>query len=135
MSTLEGGRDVCVQRLEPLQPGRTREEDRACKEDASDDPGIAQRTRRILRKGRGERFTLNAEEAMKQGDENTIGVVAILGSTFDGRYEPVEELARALDELEARKGWDVPIHVDAASGGFVAPFLQPELVWDFRCPE
>ncbi len=83
---------------------------------------------------KGDCFILEVDRALDLVDENTIGVVAILGSTFDGRYEPVEELARALDELEARKGWDVPIHVDAASGGFVAPFLQPELVWDFRLP-
>jgi glutamate decarboxylase len=61
-------------------------------------------------------------------------VVAILGSTFDGSYEPVAEIAAALDELEQAKGIDVPIHVDGASGGFVAPFLDPDLVWDFRLP-
>jgi glutamate decarboxylase len=67
-------------------------------------------------------------------DENTIGVVAILGSTFDGSYEPVKEIAAALDRLQSEKGIDVPLHVDAASGGFVAPFLTPELEWDFRLP-
>ena len=72
------------------------------------------------------------EEAVAHCDENTIGVVAILGSTFDGSYEPVKEIAAALDRLEPDRGLDVPIHVDAASGGFVAPFLQPELEWDFR---
>jgi glutamate decarboxylase len=60
--------------------------------------------------------------------------VAILGSTFDGSYEPVEEICAALDALAADGGPDVPVHVDAASGGFVAPFVQPELVWDFRLP-
>jgi glutamate decarboxylase len=65
-------------------------------------------------------------------DENTIGVVAILGVTFTCDYEPVAELAAELDAIQADTGLDVPIHVDAASGGFVAPFLQPELVWDFR---
>jgi glutamate decarboxylase len=80
------------------------------------------------------RLQLNAEEAVKLCDENTIGVVAILGSTFDGSYEPVEEIATALDELAASGGPDVPVHVDAASGGFVAPFLDPELRWDFRVP-
>jgi glutamate decarboxylase len=77
---------------------------------------------------------LTAEGAAAHCDENTIGVVAILGSTFDGTYEPVEQIAKALDELEQRAGLDVPIHVDAASGGFVAPFLDPDLVWDFRLP-
>ena len=67
-------------------------------------------------------------------DENTIGVVAILGSTFDGSYEPVAEIAAALDALAAGGGPDVPLHVDAASGGFIAPFLQPDLVWDFQLP-
>jgi glutamate decarboxylase len=82
----------------------------------------------------GGRYTLGAEEAAALCDENTIGVAAILGSTFDGSYEPVAEIAAALDRLESERGIDVPIHVDAASGGFVAPFLQPELIWDFRIP-
>jgi glutamate decarboxylase len=82
----------------------------------------------------GERYTLGAAEAAAQCDENTIGVAAILGSTFDGSYEPVGEIAAALDALERDRGIDVPIHVDAASGGFVAPFIQPDLVWDFRIP-
>jgi glutamate decarboxylase len=75
---------------------------------------------------------LTAQAAAAHCDENTIGVVAILGSTFDGSYEPVAEICAALDALRARTGLDVLVHVDAASGGFVAPFLDPELVWDFR---
>ncbi|MEI6447290.1 MAG: glutamate decarboxylase [Actinomycetes bacterium] len=75
---------------------------------------------------------LTAERAVPYCDENTIGVVAILGSTFDGSYEPVEEICQALDELQADKGLDIPVHVDAASGGFIAPFIQTDLVWDFR---
>ena len=82
----------------------------------------------------GDRFTLNAEEALKLVDENTIGVVVVMGSTFDGRYEPVEEVSVALDQHQEETGLDIPIHVDGASGGFVAPFLQPDLVWDFRLP-
>jgi glutamate decarboxylase len=82
----------------------------------------------------GERFHLTAEQAVAQCDENTIGVVAILGSTFDGSYEPVKEIAAALDTHEAETGLNVPLHVDAASGGFVAPFLQPDLEWDFQIP-
>jgi glutamate decarboxylase len=58
----------------------------------------------------------------------------VLGSTFDGSYEPIKEIAAALDDLQSRTGLDVPLHVDAASGGFVAPFLQPQLEWDFRLP-
>jgi glutamate decarboxylase len=80
----------------------------------------------------GETYHLTADRAVAHCDENTIGVVAILGSTFDGSYEPVAEIAAALDQLEAERGLHVPLHVDAASGGFVAPFLAPELEWDFR---
>ena len=80
----------------------------------------------------GNRFHLNAEEAAKLCDENTIGVLAILGSTFDGSYEPVKEICAALDEFQAKTGLDIPVHVDAASGGMIAPFLDRELEWDFR---
>ncbi len=82
----------------------------------------------------GDRFHLSAEEAVARCDENTIGVVAILGSTFEGSYEPVEEICAALDELEQRTGIDVPVHVDGASGAFVAPFVDPDLEWDFELP-
>jgi glutamate decarboxylase len=82
----------------------------------------------------GERFHLDAEQAVSLCDENTIGVVAVLGSTFDGSYEPVAEIAAALDELQSRTGLDVPVHVDGASGGMVAPFVDPDLEWDFRVP-
>jgi glutamate decarboxylase len=82
----------------------------------------------------GDRYHLSAEEAVKNCDENTIGVVAILGSTFDGSYEPVQEICAALDALQAETGLDVPVHVDGASGAFVAPFVDPELEWDFRLP-
>jgi glutamate decarboxylase len=80
----------------------------------------------------GDRFHLSAEEAVALCDENTIGVVAILGSTFDGSYEPVAEIAAALDDLARRTGIDVPIHVDGASGAMIAPFLDSDLAWDFR---
>jgi glutamate decarboxylase len=79
-----------------------------------------------------QRFIIGVDEAMALVDENTIGVVGILGSTYTGQYEPVAELDSALDALCHERGWDVPIHVDAASGGFVAPFQQPDLEWDFR---
>jgi glutamate decarboxylase len=82
----------------------------------------------------GDRFHLSAEEAVKLCDENTIGVIAVLGSTFDGSYEPVEEICAALDGLEKREGIDIPVHVDGASGAFVAPFVDPDLAWDFRLP-
>ncbi|MFZ0340758.1 MAG: glutamate decarboxylase, partial [Gaiellaceae bacterium] len=82
----------------------------------------------------GERYHLSPEEAVARCDENTIGVVAILGSTFDGSYEPVAEICAALDELQARTGLDIPVHVDGASGGFFAPFVDPDLDWDFHLP-
>ncbi|MEV4135453.1 glutamate decarboxylase [Dactylosporangium sp. NPDC049742] len=80
----------------------------------------------------GDRLHLNAQEAVAHCDENTIGVVAVLGSTFDGSYEPVAEIAAALDALQQRTGWDIPLHVDGASGAMIAPFLDPDLEWDFR---
>ncbi|MEU6060905.1 glutamate decarboxylase [Streptomyces sp. NPDC047097] len=80
----------------------------------------------------GDRYHLTAETALPHCDENTIGVVAVLGSTFDGSYEPVAAIAAALDELQERTGVDVPVHVDGASGAMIAPFLDPDLEWDFR---
>lgn len=80
------------------------------------------------------RYTINAEEVEKLVDENTIGVVGILGVTYTGAYEPIREVHDFLVERKKRTGFEVPMHVDAASGGFVAPFLQPKLRWDFRLP-
>ena len=82
----------------------------------------------------GDRYHLDAAGAVARCDENTIGVVAVLGSTFDGSYEPVADIAAALDALAAGGGPDVPMHVDGASGAMIAPFLDPDLVWDFRLP-
>jgi glutamate decarboxylase len=82
----------------------------------------------------GDDLHLTPERAVAHCDENTIGVVAVLGSTFDGSYEPVAGICAALDRLADETGLDVPVHVDAASGGFVAPFIDPDLVWDFRLP-
>ncbi|MEU8872748.1 glutamate decarboxylase [Streptomyces javensis] len=82
----------------------------------------------------GNRFHLDPQAAAELCDENTIGVVAILGSTFDGSYEPVAEVCRALDDLQERTGLDIPVHVDGASGAMIAPFLDPDLVWDFQLP-
>lgn len=80
------------------------------------------------------KYRLDPKRAMEYVDENTIGVYVILGSTYTGHYEPVKEMADLLDEYEKRTGHSVPIHVDAASGGFVAPFANPKLVWDFKIP-
>ncbi len=82
----------------------------------------------------GDRFHLDAAEAVARCDEDTIGVVAIFGSTFDGSFEPVAEIAGALDDLHKARGIDIPIHVDGASGAMIAPFLDPKLRWDFRLP-
>ena len=65
-------------------------------------------------------------------DENTIGVVAILGVTYTGMYEPVKQIAEALDRIQESTGLDIKIHVDGASGAMIAPFIQPDLEWDFR---
>ncbi len=81
-----------------------------------------------------ERQTMSPETMIPYIDENTIGVVATLGLTFTGMYEPVEEICQALDQLQEEKGWDLSIHVDGASGGFVAPFCAPDIKWDFRNP-
>jgi glutamate decarboxylase len=82
----------------------------------------------------GDRFNLSPEEAVKLCDENTIGVVGILGSTFDGSYEPIEELCERLDKFQEETGLDIPVHVDGASGAMIAPFIDADLAWDFRLP-
>ncbi|MFQ3306786.1 MAG: glutamate decarboxylase [Candidatus Midichloriaceae bacterium] len=82
-----------------------------------------------LEKGR---YIIDPKKAVDLCDENTIGIVGILGSTFTGEYENIEKLNDEVDKFNKRTGLEVPIHVDAASGGFVAPFIQPNLKWDFR---
>jgi len=79
-----------------------------------------------------EKTTLDPEAALKMCDENTICIVPIEGVTWTGLNDDVEALDKALDAYNAKTGFDIPIHVDAASGGFILPFLQPELKWDFR---
>jgi glutamate decarboxylase len=82
----------------------------------------------------GDRLLMTPEEVLKRCDENTIGVMPTLGVTFTGQYEDVKGVSDALDKLQADTGLDIPIHVDAASGGFLAPFVTPDLLWDFRLP-
>jgi len=77
---------------------------------------------------------LDGTTVLEHVDDRTIGVVAIMGVTYTGIYEPVEEICAALDGLQARTGRDVPVHVDGASGAMIAPFVQPDLRWDFRLP-
>lgn len=80
------------------------------------------------------RYVITPEQVLDAVDEDTIGVVAILGTTYTGELEPIAEICAALDQLAQNKGLDIPVHVDAASGGFVVPFLDPDLIWDFRLP-
>jgi glutamate decarboxylase len=82
----------------------------------------------------GNDLVMDPERAAAACDENTIGVVAVLGSTYTGDYENIEALSAALDRRQEATGLDIPIHVDGASGAFVAPFLQPDVRWDFRLP-
>ncbi|KAI3917769.1 hypothetical protein MKW98_021531 [Papaver atlanticum] len=79
-------------------------------------------------------YVMDPSKAVEMVDENTICVAAILGSTLNGEFEDVKLLNDLLLEKNKITGWDTPIHVDAASGGFIAPFIYPELEWDFRLP-
>ncbi|EGC28643.1 hypothetical protein DICPUDRAFT_51750 [Dictyostelium purpureum] len=81
-----------------------------------------------------DRYLMTPEEVLKRVDENTIGVVPTLGVTFTLQYEDVKSISDALDQYQKETGINIPIHVDAASGGFVAPFIQPNIIWDFRLP-
>ncbi|KAI1089989.1 glutamate decarboxylase [Rostrohypoxylon terebratum] len=76
-----------------------------------------------------DRFVIDPKETVDLVDENTIGICVILGTTYTGEYEDV----KGVNDLLVERGLDIPIHVDAASGGFVAPFVVPDLEWDFRC--
>ena len=80
------------------------------------------------------RYYMDAASMLEHIDENTIGVVPTFGLTFTGKYELVKPLSDALDDLQTRAGLDIDIHVDGASGGFLAPFCAPDIVWDFRLP-
>ncbi|KAL1304275.1 hypothetical protein AAFC00_000685 [Neodothiora populina] len=75
-----------------------------------------------------DRYVIDPVQAVDLVDENTIGICSILGTTYTGEYEDT----KAINDLLIERNLDVPIHVDAASGGFVAPFVDPDLVWDFR---
>lgn len=81
-----------------------------------------------------DRLLMNSEEVIKRIDENTIGVVPTLGVTFTLQYENVKSISEALDQFQVKTGLDIPIHVDAASGGFLAPFIQEDIQWDFQLP-
>jgi glutamate decarboxylase len=81
---------------------------------------------------RSDHFVLHPDDVEERIDENTIAVGAVLGTTFIGENDPIEEINDLLLRLKAEKGWDIPLHVDGASGGFVAPFSNPDERWDFR---
>lgn len=81
-----------------------------------------------------DRFTITAKAVAERIDENTTCVGAILGTTFTGEADPIKEINNLLVKVKRTEGWDIPIHVDAASGGFITPFANPELEWDFRLP-
>jgi glutamate decarboxylase len=92
---------------------------------------------RILPVSHESQYRLDPELVKENIDENTIGVFVILGSTYSGHYEPVEEISKILDAFEAKTGHDIPIHVDAASGGFIAPFTHAQAggpKWNFELP-
>jgi len=78
------------------------------------------------------KYTIGPEDVEPHLDENTIGVAAVLGTTFTGHMDDVRGINDLLVETEHKKGLHVPLHIDAASGGFVWPFLYPDSVWDFR---
>ena len=80
------------------------------------------------------RYYMDPDSMLEYIDENTIGIVTTLGLTFTGEYEPIEKLSHALDKLEEKTGLDIDMHIDAASGGFLAPFCAPKIKWDFRLP-
>jgi glutamate decarboxylase len=78
------------------------------------------------------RYTITADDVRKSVDENTIAVGVVLGTTFTGEFDPVVEVNNMLIELKKTTGLDIPIHVDAASAGFITPFHEPDFPWDFR---
>lgn len=79
-----------------------------------------------------DRYILSVDEVEKRIDENTICVGAVVGTTFTGQIDPVQEINALLEKIEKEKGWNIPLHVDGASGGFIVPFLYPDFIWDFR---
>jgi glutamate decarboxylase len=81
---------------------------------------------------RPDRYVLSVADVEAQIDENTIAVGAVLGTTHIGEADPISDVNDLLVRIKAEKGWDIPLHVDGASGAFVAPFAEPDLLWDFR---
>jgi glutamate decarboxylase len=82
-----------------------------------------------------DKYVIGPEDVEPHVDENTIGVAAVLGTTFTGHADDIVGINDLLTRLKEERGLDVPMHVDAASGGFVWPFLYPDTEWDFRLPQ
>jgi glutamate decarboxylase len=80
------------------------------------------------------RYTIGAEQVKPLLDERTIAVAGVLGTTFTGQMDDLASLDELLGRVESEQGWRIPLHVDAASGGFLTPFSEPDLEWDFRLP-
>jgi glutamate decarboxylase len=78
------------------------------------------------------RYTIGAEEVQPLLDERTIGVAGLLGTTFTGQMDDLGSIDALLERVESEHGWRIPLHIDAASGGFLTPFSEPDLEWDFR---
>jgi glutamate decarboxylase len=78
------------------------------------------------------RYTIGADEVEPLLDERTIGVAGLLGTTFTGQMDDLASIDALLARVESEHGWRIPLHIDAASGGFLTPFSEPELEWDFR---
>jgi glutamate decarboxylase len=79
-----------------------------------------------------DRFVLSADDVARHVDENTIAVGAVLGTTHIGEADPIKEINDVLVRIKAERGWDIPLHVDGASGAFIAPFAHPDFEFDFR---
>jgi glutamate decarboxylase len=80
------------------------------------------------------RYTVGASEVEPLLDERTIGVAGLHGTTFTGQMDDLASLDKLLERVESERGWQIPLHIDAASGGFITPFSEPDLEWDFRLP-
>jgi glutamate decarboxylase len=80
------------------------------------------------------RYTIGAEQVEPLLDEHTIGVAGLLGTTFTGQIDDLASIDALLSRVESERGWRIPLHIDAASGGFIVPFSQPQQEWDFRLP-
>lgn len=78
------------------------------------------------------RYTISGEQVEPLLDERTIAVAGLLGTTFTGQMDDLASINTLLARVESERGWRIPLHIDAASGGFIAPFSEPDLEWDFR---